>query len=139
MATTINLPNGETASIKDDTELTNREMKELRRAARTAAGVALKLQDAGFKQDDPDTWSVASQLSDEDDDVMDLYQRTCVILRLKHWTLDRDLPVTPGDVDDLERPVYVTLTQACAKVNFSDDFGIDPDPKAIGQNSTSSD
>jgi len=131
MTTTVALPGG-TAELKDQDELTNKEVKHLRKAARIAAGVANRLTELGFNDEDPATWTVIAQLSDNEDDQIDLFQRTCVSIRLKDWTLELDKPSTPDEVDNLPRPIYVPLTVAAVDIDFSDDFSVDgaADPKA---------
>ena len=136
MSTTVELPGG-SAELKDQDELTNREVKHLRKAARIAAGVANRLSELGFTDTDPSTWTVIAQLSDTEDDQIDLFQRTCVSIRLKSWTLELEIPKDADAVDDLPRPIYVPLTVAATDINFSDDFSVDgaADPKADGADS----
>ena len=136
MTTTVEIPGG-TAELKDQDELTNKEVKHLRKAARIAAGVANRLSELGFDDTKPETWTVIAALSDTEDDQIDLFQRTCVSIRLKDWTLELERPTTPEEVDDLPRPIYVPLTVAATDINFSDDFSADgaADPKADGADS----
>ena len=137
MSTTVELPNNQTAILKDDTELSNKEVKNLRKSARVAMGIATKMQDSGFQEDDPSTWTALLDMSDEEADTMDLFQRTCVITRLSDWTLDLPLPTTVDEVDDLPRPIYVALTVAAVDINLSDSFDMDgaANPKADTANS----
>ena len=133
MSTTVTLPGG-SCTLLDDADLTNRQVKQLRRSARHAAAIATKLQASGFDEKDPSTWATIASLSDDDDDVLDEFQRTAVITRLSEWNVDGvDRPVTIEDVDNLPRPVYVPLTVAAADIKLGDDdFGMDgaADPKA---------
>jgi hypothetical protein len=136
MATTVQLPNDETATLRDSEELTNREVKNLRKSARVASAIALRLVTLGFKQDDETTWNLAAQLSDADDETLDLFQRSCLVMRLLSWTCkladgsDRPMPTNADEVDDLPRPIFVPLTTAAANISFTDDFEVSPDPKA---------
>lgn len=125
MSTTIQLPNGHSAVLKDDVDMTNKEVKSLRRAARVAMSIAQRLQAVGFDETDPSTWSAFTEMSDEDADTIDLFQRQCVVTRLRSWTLDLPMPTTVDEVDDLPRPIYVPLTVAAINVNLADDFEMD--------------
>ena len=130
MTTEVKLPDGNTAQLRDSAELTNREVKSLRKAARTAAGIVGRLKTLGFDAEKPETWTVASELTDEEDASVDLFQRQCVVTRLESWTLERPKPVTPDDVDDLPQTIFAPLTVAAANISFNEDFEVDPDPKA---------
>jgi hypothetical protein len=138
MSTIVDLPNGEKATLKDSSELTNKEVKRLRRAARIASSVALKLDALGFDGDNSDTWGIMSTITDEDDETLDLFQRTAVIIRLDSWTLEQDIPQNVDEVDDLPRPIFQPLTVAAANIELSDDFEVSPDPKAPIAKSTGS-
>ena len=139
MSTTVQLPEGNMAVLKDDVDLTNKEVKNLRRAARVAMNIASRLQEAGFDENDPSTWSSFMDMTDEDADTLDLFQRTCVVTRLKSWTLDLPIPTTPDEVDDLPRPIFVPLTTAAINIDLSDSFGMEnaADPKAVTASSDS--
>jgi|GEM_PF-1273956 len=132
MSTTIQLPDGHSAVLKDDVDMTNKEVKALRRAARVAMGIAQRLQSIGFDENDPTTWSAFVDMTDDEADTIDLFQRQCVVTRLRSWTIDRELPTTVDEVDDLPRPIYVPLTVAAININLSDNFEMDgaADPKA---------
>ncbi len=136
MSTIIELPNG-TAVLKDDAELTNREVKSLRKAARVATSIALGLEKDGYTDEDPESWKLIATLDESEYDDLDLFQRSCVIVRLESWTLDLPLPKTVDEVDDLPRPVYIPLIQACANIQLSDDFTLEAsaDPKVVIENS----
>ena len=125
MSTTIDLPGGAKAELKDSDELTNREMKTMQRSTRVAMNIANDLEQQGFKDDDPESWKTIANLSDDDYDSLDVFQRTCVVLRLKSWTLDRPLPQTPNEVDDLPLSIYAPLTEAAVKINC-DEGRLDP-------------
>jgi hypothetical protein len=133
MSTIIQLPDGHSAVLKDDTDLTNKEVKNLRRAARVAMGIAQRLQSIGFDENDPSTWTAFTEMTDEEADTIDLFQRQCVVTRLRSWTLGQPMPATVDEVDDLPRPIYVALTVAAININLSDEFGMDgaADPKAV--------
>ena len=54
MSTTIELPDGQSAVLKDDAELTNKEVKLMQRSSRVAASVVKDLEELGYKEDDPE-------------------------------------------------------------------------------------
>ena len=135
MSKIIDLGNGESAVLKGDDELTNREVKAMQRASRVAAGVVTGLEDLGYDEEDPEAWKVIAQLPDEDYDSIDLFQRVCVIVRLKSWTLDRPIPATVDEVDDLPMAIYTPLTLAAVDINFDEQFDLSAEaaanPKAV--------
>lgn len=128
MSTAITLPGG-VAILKDDAELTNKQVKFLRRAAREATSIALELQEIGYNEENPDTWNLLAKLPDDAYERLDIFQRTCVIVRLQSWTLDLPMPTTVDEVDDLPRPVVVPLLNAAADIKLTDDF--EPTPEAV--------
>lgn len=130
MSTIVNLPNG-SAVLKDEAEMSNREVKDIRKSARKAFAMISKLKDAGFDENDSSTWGALSNLTEGEDEYMDYFQRFCVVARLTSWTLDLPLPKTPEEVDDLPRPIFVPLTVAAANIKFSDEFTLEgaADPK----------
>ena len=133
MTTEVTLPDDQSAILRDKGELTNRESKKLTQIQFAAAGAVQRLREFGFDPDDPKTWGAMINLTPKELDLLDEYQRTCVTLRLLSWTLDRPIPATPDEVDDLPRSIYIPLTVAAADVKFGDDedeFEINPDPKA---------
>ena len=139
MSITIELPEGQSAILKDDAELTNKEVKAMQRSSRVAASVVKNLEELGYNDEDPDAWKVITELPDEDYDSIDLFQRTCVIIRLKSWTLDRALPTNVDEVDDLPMPIYTPLTIAAVKINFDEQFDMEgaSDPKVLTAGSDS--
>lgn len=121
----VQLPDGHTAVLKGNDELTNREIKAIQKASRIAASIVKDLQNLGYTDDDPEAWKVITEIPEDDYDSIDLFQRTCVIIRLKSWTLDRPLPATVDEVDDLPLNVYTPLTIEAVKINFDEKFDID--------------
>ncbi len=139
MTTTIELPEGQSAVLLENADLTNKQAKALRRSARIAAAIAVRLEGLGFKDSDPESWRLMADLSDDDDANLDLFQRQCIYTRLVSWTLDRPLPANVDEVDDLPRPIYVPLATAAADIKLTDDFTVDAveDPKADTESSAS--
>jgi len=154
MPTMIPLPDGQTALLRDSAELSNRDVKTLRRAARKVGTVGQKLREMGLDdlRDMPTdgiemseeaqrkAMEILASLSDEEDDSLDLFQRTCVVVRLHAWSLDLPLPTTVDEVDDLPRPIYGVLTTEAAKLDLNEQFGLDgaTDPKADTASSSDS-
>ncbi len=155
MPVVIDLPDNQHATLRTSEELSNRDVKLLRRAARKVGLVGQHLKDLGLddlNKDDttddttePDETAVAeknrralevlTQISDTEDDDLDLFQRTCTSVRLLDWTLDLPLPKTPEDVDLLPRPIYEALTTEAAKLDLNESFSKEAaresdDPKA---------
>ena len=137
MSTIIHLPDGHTATLKGDEDLTNKEIKRIQRSSRVAASVVKGVQDLGYNDADPEAWKVITEIPDEDYDSIDLFQRTCVVVRLESWTLNLPLPQTVDEVDDLPMSIYTPLTVAAVNINFDQQFEIDgaADPKAGTVNS----
>jgi len=137
MSTIISLPNNHSAVLKDDDELTNKEIKTIQKSTRVAASVAKSLEDMGFVDGDPEAWRVIAEMPDDDYNSIDLFQRTCVVLRLKSWTLDQPIPTNVDEVDDLPRSIYEPLTTAAVDLNFGEQYGMEgaADPKAPTENS----
>lgn len=132
MSTTIDIPGG-TAVLRDADDLSNRDVKTLQRTMRSAATAAVKMKEAGYEEGSPESWAAAlSQLSDDELNDIDLYQRACTILRLESWTLDRPIPTNADEVDDLPRALFAAVTAAAADISLSEEFGLDgaADPKA---------
>lgn len=162
MTTTVELPDNHHALLLDSDQLTNKQVKELRRAARKVGIVGQHLKDLGLdslrEEADPADESddakaateernskalrILTELSDDEDDNLDLFQRTCAAVRLIEWSLDIPLPKTPADVDNLPRGIYAALTTAAADLDLNDDtFGPESaaDPKVPAEELVASD
>ena len=155
MPITIELPDGNSAQLKSSEDLSNREVKLLRRAARKVGLVGQHLKDLGLDElraevdteADPESdeskaaaeatnaraLAILTQIDDTEDDDLDLFQRTAAAIRLIDWTLDLPLPKTADDVDNLPRPLYEALTTEAAKLDLNESFSKEADlaaPKA---------
>ena len=122
MSTIVQLPDEQTAVLKDDSELTNREARNLRTSAMVAASIVQKLRGLGQTDDNPESWIALSELTPDELAKMDIFQGTCVLVRLVSWSLDRPIPESTDEVDDLQRSIYVPLTVAATDIKWSDDF-----------------
>lgn len=154
MAEVITLPGGFTALLRERDELSNKSAKELRRAAQKVGIIGNKLEELGLKDvrevsDDADedakraanvaTVKILANLSDDEADALDLYQRVATVIRLISWDVTnadgtpRDLPKTAEDVDELPLPIYSAITTEAAKISLNESFDKDEglaDPKA---------
>ena len=159
MSITVELPQGHTAVLKGSEDLTNKEIKIVRRIARKANAALQKVRAAGLVSDEdaPEDETedekkarnlkaieAFSALSDDEEDSLDEFQRECVVLRLQSWTLtdpdgsDKPLPTSVAEVDDLARAFYTPLTKAAAELDLNDeeftrDGGL-ADPKGPTEN-----
>jgi hypothetical protein len=127
----IDLPGGKHATLLDPKELTNRHRKLLRRAALPAYKIRGKF-DALSKSDDtepggdtePESAAEAGKASpfdvadSEDFDKLSDMQATYILVYLQSWDLDRELPVTVDDVDDIPIPVFDELAKATTKLGM---------------------
>jgi hypothetical protein len=151
--TVVKLPDDNEAVLKESDDLTNKEVKIVRRIARKANTALQKVREAGLVSDedapkdetedqkrDRNLKAIAafSALSDDEEDSLDEFQRECVVLRLRSWTLknedglDRPFPKNADEVDDLPRSFYTPLTKEASDLNLNEDFSIDEgltDPK----------
>lgn len=144
MPIVIDLPDNHHATLKTAEELSNKDAKILRRSAGKAGLTMQRLKDGGLDEiranpeaEAPDAATAESNnlkalglfasLTDEENDDLDLYQRTCAAVRLIDWTLDIPRPTTPEDVDNLPRPLYEALTTAAAKLDLNESFEKSPE------------
>ena len=125
----INLPNGQSAILFNTEEISERTNRMISRAFMKAAGSAAKLNNLGFDDSKPETWSIFAEISDEDQANLDGYQAALIVGMVKSWSLG-DLPTTESALD-LPKAVFDELANACAEeYNKRPDFSPDPDPKA---------
>ena len=124
----INLPNGQSAILFSTDEISERTNRMISRAFMKAAGSAAKLNNLGFDDSKPETWSIFAEISDEDQANLDGYQAALIVGMVKSWSLG-DLPTTESALD-LPKAVFDELANACAEeYNKRPDFSPDPDPK----------
>ena len=125
----INIPNGQSAILFSTDEISERTNRMISRAFMKAAGSAAKLNNLGFDDSKPETWSIFAEISDEDQANLDGYQAALIAGMVKSWSLG-DLPTTESALD-LPKAVFDELANACAEeYNKRPDFSPDPDPKA---------
>jgi len=125
----VNLPNNQSAIIASKDEISERTNRMISRAYLKAAGTASKLTAQGFDEKNPDTWSVFTEISDEDQNNLDGYQAALIAGMVKSWTLG-DLPTVETALD-LPKATFDALSTACGEAfNGASDFSPDIDPKA---------
>jgi len=125
----INLSNGQSAIIYSKEEISERTNRSISRSFLKAASSAAKLTNLGFDDKDPGTWSVFSEVSEEDQENLDGYQAALIVGMVKSWSLG-DLP-TVETVIDLPKAIFDELSTACGKeYNDTIDTSPDTDPKA---------
>jgi hypothetical protein len=94
-----------------------------------AAASAAKITAEGFDESNPETWSVLSSVSDEDQNNLDGYQAELIVGLVKSWSFG-DLPTTDSALD-LPKLVFDALSEACSnEFNGTLDVSPDIDPKA---------
>jgi len=128
---TIELPNSQSAVIARKEDISERASRNITRAYMAAAGAASRLSGAGFNENDPTTWGVFSDISDNDQNSLDGYQAALVVNMVRSWTLG-ELP-TADSVLDLPKATFDALVTACSdEFNRVNEFGPDGvnDPKA---------
>ena len=127
----IELPNGQSAAIKNLEEINERQSRVVSKAYLRAATSAVKLAELGFDDTDPSTWGVIGNLSEEDQEGLTAYQAALIVAMVSSWTLG-ELP-TEDSVLDLPKATFDKLSEGCAdEYNRTEEFGPDgvKDPKA---------
>jgi AcrR family transcriptional regulator len=125
----VELPNNESATLRDYNELTERSARRIRAALRAALEQMSGLMVSGFDETKPDTWTALKDLSDEQT-AIEVYQDRCIVEMVKGWTLG-DLP-TMETVGDLPAETYAILAEQAVNATRDDeDFSVDgaADPK----------
>jgi hypothetical protein len=125
----INLPNGESAILYSNSEISERKNRMITRAFMKAAGSASKLTESGFVEEDPTTWSVFGDMPEEDLDNLNGYQAALIVGMVKSWTLG-DVPTIDSALD-LPKALFDQLSSACGE-EFNNRLDVSPntDPKA---------
>ena len=125
----INLPNGQSAILYSRDEISERTARNISRAYMKAAGSAAKISAEGFDESKPETWTVLSSISDEDQNNLDGYQAELIVGLVKSWSFG-DLP-TVDTALDLPKATFEALAEACSnEFNGTLDVLPDIDPKA---------
>jgi len=125
----INLPNGQSAILYSRDEISERTSRNISRAYMRAAGSAAKISAEGFDESKPETWTVLSSISDEDQNNLDGYQAQLIVGLVKSWSFG-DLPTIETALD-LPKATFEALSEACSnEFNGTLDVSPDIDPKA---------
>ena len=125
----INLPNGQSAILYSRDEISERTARSISRAHMKAAGSAAKITAEGFDESKPETWTVFSTLSDEDQNNLDGYQAALIVGMVKSWSFG-ELPTFDSALD-LPKSTFEALSEACSN-EFNGTLNLLPDidPKA---------
>ena len=126
----IELPNNQSATIKTRDEITERISRRISSAYMRAAGSAAKLAGMGLVADDPTTWTVWADISEEDQANLDGYQSELIVGFVKSWNVSEELPTLDSTLD-LPKATFDALALACSE-EFTKGLDLDPnpDPKA---------
>jgi hypothetical protein len=118
VTTRIDLPDGQSAVLREPSELTNRHRKQLRRAAMPAYKIREKFVAADQPDDTPtDTAGIFDRADASDFDLVSDMQAAYIVTYLQEWTLDRPLP-TADTVDDLPGPIFDILAKATTQLGI---------------------
>jgi len=95
-----------------------------------AAGTAAKLATLGFDDQDPKTWGLFADISEDDQANLDGYQAQLIVGLVKQWTLG-DLPTLESALD-LPKATFDALSEACGVEFNGSTVNTEPDvdPKA---------
>ena len=120
----ITLPLDQSAIIKTRAQLSERSVRAISRAFMVAGSTVAKMTQQGFKEDDPNTWAIWNDLTDEDINNVNEYQSVLIIEMVLSWTMG-GLP-TVENVQDLPSACFQALAAACAvEFNKAPDFSVD--------------
>jgi len=107
----IQLPNNQSAVIAGRDEITERTNRAISQAYMKAAGTAAKLASLGFDDNDPKTWGIFADISEQDQANLNGYQAQLIVGLVKQWTLG-DLPTLESALD-LPKATFDALSEAC--------------------------
>ena len=127
----VELPNGQSAIIYSKDEISERIARRISRAYMSAASSASKLSEKGFDAENPATWGIFQDVSDDERNAIDGYQAELIAGMVRSWTFG-ELPTTETALD-LARKTFELLAGACGdEFNRTEDFSPDGaiDPKA---------
>jgi len=126
----VNLPNDQSAIIASRSELSERQVRAISRSFMVAGATVVSMTSKGFREDDPSTWAIWNDLSDDDINNVNAYQSVLILNMVKSWSMG-DLP-NETTVQDMPSNVFQALAVACAEeFNKAPDFTPDgvTDPK----------
>ena len=137
----VSIPGG-TATLREREDLSERNRRLVKTRGLAASAVITRLQkaveDANGQEPDPESLQISASEAEVTLDVQD----AVIVALLASWTLDRPLP-TMDTVQDLPGDLYDALAKETAdlgaEVATETDFGENPDPKATGGESGTSD
>lgn len=126
----IELPNGESAVLKNRDEVTERIARRIDRSYVIAQATAMKLVASGLDAQDATTWEATAGLTEEDYNRLDGYQAELIVGLVKTWSYS-EAPTFENIFDVLTRPSFEALAKACSDIyndvpEFSPDGVTDP-------------
>jgi len=131
MPTTIDLPGGQKATLRDVDELTVKQRRmvqacgllAMRQATRVPTDVLERMRDRAILGDAADAVAAKDRLAvmlatlpSNKDEAMEVLSASddAIVAFLEGWTLDRPLPKSTEELEDLPGPVFTALEQAIA-------------------------
>ena len=125
----VNLSNGDSVIICSRNEISERVNRAISKSFMVAGTIAAKLQESGFEETKPETWSKWSELTDDDQNKINDYQAELIIGMVKSWSRG-ELP-TKDNVLDMPSNLFQELAGICGEEfnnvqEFSPDGVIDP-------------
>ena len=122
----VELPNGQSATLYENTEITQLADEEIGHAYMVAAGAVAKLETSGFVENDPKTWGALASL---EPGAVNSFEAVLITHMVKSYSGEM-----PDNPKLLPAPVFKALAAACnAEYQKTADLSPDAlanDPKA---------
>ena len=132
----VELPNNQSAVLRNYDELTERQARRIRSSLRSALELAGVIATSGYDDNDPSTYKILKDMDEGEGTAIDDYTDRCIVEMVKSWTLG-DLP-TMETVGDLPTATYAVLGEAAVlQTRDNEQFTADgaADPKVLTENS----
>jgi hypothetical protein len=136
----VTLPDGTVAVLRSNEEITERVFRPIDRAKTKVMNLSARMLERGY--DPPETWAelspeetesrnlrnlaVATDLSDEDQDVMEDYQMALVLGITKSWS--KEAEITKDSVLDLPKASFEALAAFCLTSFDGTELDLEPAP-----------
>lgn len=131
----VTLPNGQSATIIEQSAITERQSRAIAGASMLASATAGKLNAAGFDNDKPETWGAFGLLNEAEKTALSDFQATLIVTLVEQWSLTA--PITMDSALDLDKATFDQLSEACLVAFNGSDVSAEPaiDPKALTSDS----
>ena len=132
----VELPNNQSAVLREYDELTERQARRIRGALRGWLEQAGIMSASGFDEADPATWGNLKDLG-IDETAYERYADRCIVEMVKSWTFG-DLPTMETVGDLLPATTYQKLSDKAIELSRGDEAsGVEgaTDPKVLIENS----